>query len=174
MHYKKSIVNKLSMCMLKSLCLVRCIHNGPPWKGLLKYVDLAKNWDGNVGGGFLTSLVHKAKNLWEVQEIINKAAHRFEGIISWQLLSVAAYVSAGPSVDDPKLAGTLLASISPRDIPYIWEGVLRAVLRNTSRHKNGAMVLNAFHLLVAQNTPLITTDYACIIQGPQVMVGEAW
>ena len=104
-------------CISKSLCLVGRIHNGPPRKGLLKYVDLAENRDGSVGGGFLTSLLRKAKNSREVREIVNEAACRFEGIIPWQLLSAAAHVSAGPSVDDPQLAGTLLASISPKDIP---------------------------------------------------------
>ena len=149
--------------MSKSLCLVGRIHTGPPRKGLLKYVDLAENRDGSVGGGFLTSLLRVAKNSREVREIVNEAARRFEGTIPWQLLSAAAHVSAGPSVDDPQLAGTFLASISPKDIPYVREGVLRAVLGNASRHKNGAVALNAFRLLVAQNTPLITTDYARVI-----------
>ena len=147
----------------KSLCLVGRIHNGPPRKGLLKYVDLAENRDGSVGGGFLTSLLRKAKNPREVREIVNEAALRFEGTIPWQVLSAAAHVSAGPSVDDPHLAGTLLASISPKDIPYVWEGVLRAVLGNASRHKNGAVALNAFRLLVDRNTPLTATDYARVI-----------
>ena len=150
-------------CMSKGLFLVRRIHNGPPRKGLLKYVDLAENRDGSVGGGFLTSLLRKAKNSREVREIVNEAARRFEGTIPWQLLSAAAHVSAGPSVDDPQLAGTLLASISPNDIPYVREGVLRAVLGNASRHKNGAVALNAFRLLMARDTPLTTTDYARVI-----------
>ncbi|KAF8328743.1 hypothetical protein F5887DRAFT_848187, partial [Amanita rubescens] len=123
----------------------------------------AENRDGTVGGGFLTSLLRKAKNSREVREIVNEATRRFEGAVPWQLLSAAAHVSAGPSVDDPQLAGTLLASISPKDIPYVWEGVLRAVLGNASRHKNGAVALNAFRLLAARNTPLTTTDYARII-----------
>lgn len=151
-------------CLSKTLRLVSRIHNGPPRrKGLLKYVDLAENRDGSVGGGFLTSLLRKAKNSREVRDIVNEADRRFEGTIPWQLLSAAAHVSAGPSVDDPQLAGTLLASISPKDIPYVWEGVLRAVLGNASRHKNGAVALNAFRLLMARNTPLITTDYARVI-----------
>ena len=149
--------------MRKSLCLVGRIHNGPPRKGLLKYVDLAENRDGSVGGGFLTCLLRKAKNSREVREIVNEAARRFQGTIPWQVLSAAAHVSAGPSVDDPQLAGTLLAIISPKDIPYVWEGVLRAVLGNASRHMNGAVALNAFRLLVARNTPLTTTDYARVI-----------
>jgi pentatricopeptide repeat protein len=147
---------------LKSLCPARRIHNGPPRKGLLKYVDLAETRDGSVGCGFLTSLLRKANNSREVREIVNEA-RRFEGTIPWQLLSAAAHVSAGPSVDDPQLAGTLLASIPPKDIPYLWEGVLRAVLGNASRHKNGAVALNAFRLLVARNIPLTTTDYARVI-----------
>ena len=150
-------------CTSKRLCLVGGIHNGPPRKGLLKYVDLAEKRDGSVGGGFLTSLLRKAKNSGEVREIVNEATRRFEGTVPWQLLSAAAHVSAGPSVDDPQLAGTLLASISPKDIPYVWEGILRAVLGNASRHKNGAVALNAFRLLAARNTPLTTTDYARII-----------
>jgi pentatricopeptide repeat protein len=150
-------------CTSKSLCPAGRIHNGPPRKGLLKYVDLAENRDGSVGGGFLTSLVRKANNSREVREVVNEAARRFEGTIPWKLLSAAAHVSAGPSVDDPQLAGTLLARIPPKDIPYIWEGVLRAVLGNASRHKNGAVALNAFHLLVARSTPLTTTDYARVI-----------
>ena len=136
-------------CMRTSLCLVGRIHNGPPWKGLLKYVNLAENQDGSVGGGFLTCLLRKAKNSQEVQEIVNEAARRFQGTIPWQVLSAAAHISAGPSVNDPQLAGTLLAIISPKDIPYVWEGVLRAVLGNASRHMNGAVALNAFRLLVA-------------------------
>ena len=159
MHIAHAVVRH---CMSKRLCLVGRIHNGPPRKGLLKYVDLAENRDGSVGGGFLTSLLRKAKNSREVREIVNEATRRFEGT-PWQLLSAAAYVSAGPSVDDPQLAGTLLASISPKDIPYVREGVLRAVLGNASRHKNGAVALNAFRLLMARNTPLITTDYARVI-----------
>ena len=150
-------------CISICLGLVGRIHNGPPQKGLLKYVDLAEIWDGSVGGGFLTSLVCKAKNSQEVQEIVNEATRRFEGTIPWQLLSAAAHISAGPSVDNPQLAGTLLASISPKDIPYIWEGVLRAVLGNASRHKNSPVALNAFRLLMAQNTPLTTMDYAHVI-----------
>ena len=150
-------------CISKSLCLVGRIHSGPPRKGLLKYVDLAENRDGTVGGGFLTCLLRKAKNSREVREIVNEAARRFEGTIPWQLLSAAAHVSAGPSVDNPQLAGTFLAIISPKDIPYVWEGVLRAVLGNASRHMNGAVALNAFRLLVARNTPLTTTDYARVI-----------
>lgn len=148
-EYKMHIAHAVARhCMSKHLCLVRRIHNGPPRKGILKYVDLAENRDGSVGGGFLTSLLRMAKNSREVREIVNEATRRFEGT-PWQLLSAAARVSAGPSVDDPQLAGTLLASISPKDIPYIREGVLRAVLGNASRHKNGALALNAFRLLMA-------------------------
>ena len=113
--YKMYIARAVARhCMSKSLCLIGRIHNGPPRKGLLKYVDLAENRDGSVGGGFLTSLLRKAKNSREVREIVDEAVRRFEGTIPWQLLSAAAHVSAGPSVDDPQLAGTLLASISPR------------------------------------------------------------
>ena len=72
-------------------------------------------------------------------------------------------MSAGPSVDNPQLACNLLAIISPEDIPYVKEGVFRAVLGNASRHKNGAVALNAFRLLAARNTPLTTTDYARVI-----------
>lgn len=62
-EYKMLITHAVARhCMSRSLCLVGRIHNGPPRKGLLKYVDLAENRDGSVGGGFLTSLVRKAKN----------------------------------------------------------------------------------------------------------------
>ncbi|KIM46640.1 hypothetical protein M413DRAFT_440245 [Hebeloma cylindrosporum] len=150
-------------CISRRLCLVGRIHNGPPREGLLKYVDLAEARDGTVGGAFLTSLLRKAQNSREVRELVNEAARRFRGPIPWQLLSAAAHVSAGPSVDDPQLAGTLLADIPRKDIPYIREGVIRAVLGNASRHKNGAVALNAFRLLVARNTPLTATDYARVI-----------
>ncbi|KAK2461236.1 hypothetical protein APHAL10511_006763 [Amanita phalloides] len=137
--------------------------NGSPRKGLLKYVDLAEQRDGRVGGGFLTSLVRKANNSREVREVVNEAARRFEDGVPWQLLSAAAHISAGPSVDDPRLAGTLLARIPLKDIPHVWEGVFRAVLGNASRHKNSTVALNVFRLLIARNTPLTATDYARVI-----------
>ena len=134
-----------------------------PRKGLLKYVDLAEERDGHVGGGFLTRLVRKANSSREVRELVNEAARRFNDTVPWQLLSAAVYVSAGPSVDDPQLAGTLLARIPSENIPHIHEGVLRAVLGNASNHKNSAVATHAFRLLVARGIALTPTDYARVI-----------
>lgn len=135
----------------------------PLRKGLLKYVDLAEERDGYVGGGFLTGLVRKANDSREVHELVNEGARRFNDTVPWQLLAAAAQVSAGPSVNDPQLAGTLLARIPPENIPHIHEGVFRAVLGNASKHKNSPVAINAFRLLVARGIPLIPTDYARVI-----------
>jgi len=65
----------------------------PLRKGLLKYVDLAEERDGYVGGGFLTGLVRKANDSREVRELVEEGARRFNDTVPWQLLAAAAQVS---------------------------------------------------------------------------------
>ena len=85
---------------------------------LLKFVDLAEERDGHVGGAFFTSLVLKARSSRGVVDLVNEATARFENAVPpWQLLSAAAYVSASSTIDNPQLAGSLLSRIPREFVP---------------------------------------------------------
>lgn len=75
---------------------------------------MAEAEDGKVGGGLFTSLMRKARNSTEVNDLIQEAEKRFgPKHIPWQTLSAAAYVSSGPLVNNPTLAMQLLQKIDP-------------------------------------------------------------
>jgi len=118
--------------------------------GLLKFVDITEKRDGKVGPALFTRLVGKAYNTKEINGLLQDAEKRF-GKLSWQLLAAGAHRAANPKVNNPSLGARLLQRIPKQDISRVYEGVIRAVLGNASKHHDTHAANIAFDMIPFEN-----------------------